>query len=228
MDTPRPTRPGPRRTLTERELLDAAFRLLDRGGPRALSVRALAAEVGLTPNAVYTYFPTKDALLAAVTDALLGRAPVAGLTDAERPWRDRVVTFALGLRSLLLEHPGAVPLLLASGFRGPHALAVGEALLAALADAGLSPDDAARASYALTTHLLGTVALDVAEPGTAGGRGPGREDARAAARARELRSLPGDAAPRTVAAAAVVGAYNTTAQYRWGLDRLLDGIAGSR
>ncbi|GAA1869925.1 TetR/AcrR family transcriptional regulator [Myceligenerans crystallogenes] len=234
MDAPGPPRPGPRRTLTEQDLLDAAFRLLDRGGPRALSVRALASEVGLTPNAVYTYFPTKDALVAAVTDTLLGRAPVAVLTDAGRPWRDRVIAFALGLRSLLLDHPGTVPLLLASGFRGPHALAVGEGLLAALGDGGLVPDDAARASYALTTHLLGTVALDVAEPDPAepdgtGSRGTGAardEEARAARRTRELRALPADAAPRTVAAAAAVGAYNTTTQYRWGLERLLDGVCG--
>ncbi|WP_454859569.1 TetR/AcrR family transcriptional regulator [Promicromonospora soli] len=221
METREPTRPGPRRTVTDQDLVDAALQLLDRGGPDALSVRALAAEVGLTATAVYTYFPTKDAVVAAATDGLLGRAPIADLADRRRPGRDRVIGFALGLRRLLLDHPGAVPLLLRSGFNGPHALAVGEGLLVALADAGLTPDDAARASYLLTTHLLGTVALDVAEPG---GADAGGDDARTAVRRAVLENLPGAAFPRTVEAAPVIAGYNSTAQYRWGLERLVDAV----
>ncbi|MEA3215617.1 MAG: TetR/AcrR family transcriptional regulator, tetracycline repressor protein, partial [Acidimicrobiia bacterium] len=48
-------RPGPRRTLTEDEILDAALGLLDDGGANAASVRGIAARVGVAPNAVYTY-----------------------------------------------------------------------------------------------------------------------------------------------------------------------------
>jgi hypothetical protein len=50
-------RRGPRRALTEDEILDAALGLLDEGGPAAASVRGIAAKVGVAPNAVYTYFP---------------------------------------------------------------------------------------------------------------------------------------------------------------------------
>jgi AcrR family transcriptional regulator len=52
-------RPGPRRALTEDEILDAALRLLDEGGANGASVRGIAAKVGVAPNAVYTYFPDK-------------------------------------------------------------------------------------------------------------------------------------------------------------------------
>ncbi|HZB21883.1 MAG TPA: helix-turn-helix domain-containing protein, partial [Blastococcus sp.] len=54
-------RRGPRRALTEDEILDAALGLLDEGGPDAASVRGIAARVGVAPNAVYTYFPDKAA-----------------------------------------------------------------------------------------------------------------------------------------------------------------------
>jgi hypothetical protein len=43
-------RPGPRRVLSEEEILDAALELLDEGGPNAASVRGVAAKVGVAPN----------------------------------------------------------------------------------------------------------------------------------------------------------------------------------
>jgi AcrR family transcriptional regulator len=45
-------RRGPRRALTEDEILDAALSLLDEGGRDAASVRGIAARVGVAPNAV--------------------------------------------------------------------------------------------------------------------------------------------------------------------------------
>jgi AcrR family transcriptional regulator len=52
-------RRGPRRALSEAEILDAALSLLDHGDADAASVRGTAARVGVAPNAVYTYFPDK-------------------------------------------------------------------------------------------------------------------------------------------------------------------------
>jgi TetR/AcrR family tetracycline transcriptional repressor len=45
-------RPGPRRTLSEQTLLEAAQRLLSVGGARAVTIRAIAEQVGVAPNAV--------------------------------------------------------------------------------------------------------------------------------------------------------------------------------
>lgn len=217
---PERSRPGPRRGLTERAILDAALRLVDQGGAEALSVRSVAAEMGVAPNALYTYFRTKADLVAALGDDLLGRLDLAA---TEEDWRSAVSRLAADLRSTLLEHPGVVPLLLRSGFAGPRALVAGEVLLGHLTRGGLSPDDAARASYLLQTYVLGTVALDAAElpPGV-----PRPADApRTTERRQALTGLDATALPLTAAAADVVAAYNGDAQFRWGLDRLLDGIA---
>ena len=65
-------RPGPRRALTEDEILDAALSLLDDGGVNAASVRGIAAKVGVAPNAVYTYFRDKAAVFTALVERLLG------------------------------------------------------------------------------------------------------------------------------------------------------------
>jgi TetR/AcrR family tetracycline transcriptional repressor len=153
---------GPRRTLSQQLLLDAALRLLAERGADGVSMRGIAAQVGVAPNAVYTYFPDKAAVLQGLVEQLLGRVNHDQFTDPAVPWRDRIRALAVELRTELLTHPGAVHLLLANPMKGPNALAVGETMLSILADAGLGRDDAARASYLVSVHVLGSIALEVA------------------------------------------------------------------
>lgn len=213
-------RPGPRRTLDEPAILAAALRVLDDGGAAALSVRSVAAAVGVAPNALYTYFPTKADLTRALVDDLLGR--VEGSPRPSGNWREEVEDLADGLRDVLLAHAGAVPLLLASAFDGPNALALGERLLCVLVRGGLDPNQAARTAYLVTTYVLGVTALDVAElpPGTVRPDDATREQARRQA----LTDLPSDTHPLTAATVDVIAAYNGTDQFHWGLQRILDGI----
>ncbi len=214
--------PGPARTRSEGEILAAALRLLDEGGAEAVSVRSVAAAVGIAPNAIYTYFPTKAALVSALADHLL-EGLAAASAAAERPGRDEVAALAQALRQVLLAHPGVVPLVLRSAFDGPNALAAGERLLAALERSGLPPADAARASYLLQTYVLGSVALDVAELDPAAPRPD--DETRTALRREALTGIPVEAFPLTAAATDVVAAYNSDEQFGWGLDRILDGVA---
>jgi TetR/AcrR family transcriptional regulator of autoinduction and epiphytic fitness len=53
------------------EILDAAEARLRASGYRALSVVAIARELGLAQNAVYWYFPSKDDLFVAVLERML-------------------------------------------------------------------------------------------------------------------------------------------------------------
>ena len=66
--------------------------------------------------------------------------------DREQPWRQRVESLALELRSRLAAHPAVVPLLIGGPMDGTYALALNERLLELLADAGLHPTNAARAA----------------------------------------------------------------------------------
>lgn len=215
-------RPGPRRALTEDAILDAALALLDEGGLEAASVRRIAAAVGVAPNAVYTYFPDKAAVQAALVDRLLGEVEYAVLADRALPWRERVRVLALDVRGRLCAHPGAVALLMGGPMDGPNALALGERLLALLAEAGLAREAAARASYLVMVYVLGAVALEVAEH-TEPGPLPA-EAARIAARTAAFASLPADRYPRTAAAADTIATYVSTDQFIWGLDRVLAGV----
>ncbi|HXV92578.1 MAG TPA: TetR/AcrR family transcriptional regulator C-terminal domain-containing protein, partial [Pseudonocardia sp.] len=91
-----------------------------------------------------------------------------------------------------------------------------------LADAGLGPEDAARASYLLTVHVLGSVALEVAELDEPGPPPP--EEERVAARAAAFAAVPAERYPRSAGVAATMARYVTSEQFRWGLDRVLDGL----
>jgi AcrR family transcriptional regulator len=217
-----PRRRGPRRALTEDEILDAALSLLDHGGPDAASVRGIAARVGVAPNAVYTYFPDKAAVLQALVERLLGEVDHDAFADRGRPWRERVEALAVELRARLSAHPGAVPLLVGGPMDGPNALALNERLLQLLGDAGLTLTDAARASYLLMVYVIGSIALEVADVHQPGPLPP--ESERIAARGRALSAATDVQFPRGAAAAQTMAGYISSEQYLWGLRRLLDGI----
>jgi AcrR family transcriptional regulator len=171
---------------------------------------------------VYTYFPDKAAVLRALVERLLSEVDLDGLTNRTRPWRQRLQSLAIELRTHLLSHPGAVNLLLSGPMDGPNALAVGERLLEVFADAGLEPDDAARAAYLLVTYVLGSIALEAAELEHAGPPPP--EDERVAARLVGFTAVPSDRYPRTAATATTMARNITTDAYIWGLTRVLDGL----
>lgn len=215
-------RRGPRRALTQGQILDAALSLLDAGGANAASVRGVAAKVGVAPNAVYTYFPDKAAVLKALVERLLGEVDHAALADRDQPWRQRVESLALELRARLVAHPGAVPLMIGGPMDGPQALALNERLLELLSDAGLGPTNAARAAYLLMVYVFGSIALEVADV-----QQPGplpAESERIATRQLAFAAIPTGQYPRAAAATAAMAGYISTEQYTWGLHRVLDGI----
>jgi TetR/AcrR family transcriptional regulator, tetracycline repressor protein len=218
-------RPGPRRALTEDEILDATLQLLDEGGANGASVRGIAAKVGVAPNAVYTYFPDKAAVITALVERLFSEIDHGVFADRTQPWRQRVESLAIELRTRLAAHPGAVTLMIGQPRTGPHALALGERLLELFADADLTPTDAARASNLLFGYVFSSVALDIADLNQPG---PPSEAERIAARHQAFAAAPAGEVPRTAAAAAAMASNISTEQYLWGLHRILDGITTSQ
>jgi AcrR family transcriptional regulator len=203
-------------------ILDAAVDLLDEGGTVAASVRSIAARVGVAPNAVYTYFPNKAAVLQGVVERILGEVEHDTVVDQARPWGERVESLALHLRERVLAHPAAVPLMVGGPMDGRNALTLNEQLLELLCDAGLTLPDAARASYLIVVYVFGSMALNVAHGPDSGPLPP--EADRVAARRQRFSSVPAESFPRSAAAADTIASFVTTEQFLWGLRRLLDGI----
>lgn len=88
------TRRGPRGDIDQQVILDAAMRVLKREGSiGAVSLRMVAREIGVAPNAIYTYFQSMEAVWHEAKERQFGLVlptPV-DLTDCDR----------CGLRALL-------------------------------------------------------------------------------------------------------------------------------
>ncbi|MGW9631199.1 TetR/AcrR family transcriptional regulator [Agromyces sp. NPDC055520] len=218
-------KPGPRRSVSQVDIVDAAFEILERKGFAAVSVRGVAAALGLTPTAIYTYFPSKNALLRAMVEELLSSLDLAAASDPAVAWRDRVHALAAALRARLAEHTGAMVLVTSGPLDGHHALGVSETLIAGFMADGLAQADAARAAHAVRAYVLGIAALDAAE----------RVDFAESAAPSTAGALWSDAAshPLTEATAHLVTGDGPPDRstvggeppaFAWGLDRLLDGV----
>jgi AcrR family transcriptional regulator len=71
MTTSSPTRRERLRSATVSEIKEGARRLLVAGGPQAISLRAIARDMGMTAPAIYRYFPSLDALVVALAEDLM-------------------------------------------------------------------------------------------------------------------------------------------------------------
>ncbi len=54
------------------EILDAAVRLIDAGGPERVTLRGVAREAGISAPSIYDHFADRTEILAAVLDRFLG------------------------------------------------------------------------------------------------------------------------------------------------------------
>lgn len=57
-----------KRLTTPEKILKAAYRLFDREGADAVTMRRVAEAVGITPMAIYRHFPNREALLKQISD----------------------------------------------------------------------------------------------------------------------------------------------------------------
>lgn len=130
---------GPRPALTRADIVHAAIKLADRKGLAAVTMQAVAAKLGFTTMALYRYYPNKQALIDAITDAAYGLPPQQSESPAE--WRDRVKHWAYAKRTMLCARPWLAELPFVAAPHGPNWLSWHEAFLAIVAELRLSPED---------------------------------------------------------------------------------------
>ncbi|WP_017997874.1 TetR/AcrR family transcriptional regulator [Paracoccus sp. N5] len=101
-------RQGSRAEITGPLVRDAARRLFARHGYAAVSMRQIAAEVGLQVGALYAYTPDKQALLADLLRSHMEELLAAWQDDPARPALDRLQAFLRFHIQTSLERPEAV------------------------------------------------------------------------------------------------------------------------
>jgi AcrR family transcriptional regulator len=103
------------------EIKDAARRQLAEVGAPALSLRAVAREVGMVSSAVYRYFPSRDELLTAlIVDAYdaVGQVAEEAVEHAPPTVIDRWLAIARAVRRWALAHPNEYALIYGSPVPG--------------------------------------------------------------------------------------------------------------
>lgn len=110
------------RRRLEADIVAAAERLLASRGAQALTLRGVAAEVGLVPSALYRYYPGIDALLTALIirafDAMGEAARAAEGASLGQPPAQRALAICRGVRAWALEHPHRFALIYGSPVPG--------------------------------------------------------------------------------------------------------------
>jgi AcrR family transcriptional regulator len=189
-----------------------ALELADRLGADTLSMRRLAAELGVTPMAIYRHFRDKDELIDAIVEAAVAESPIELVSGT---WRDQLRATMHGVRANLARHPSGVDLRKARPILAPGALHAAEAAFAAMHEAGFTREEAARAYRTVFTYTFGFAAF--ASP----------DDLGAAQRLMRssLAALPDDEFPALTASIAEgAAAVGGDEQFAFGLERLLDGL----
>jgi TetR/AcrR family transcriptional regulator, tetracycline repressor protein len=209
-----------RNSLSDERILQEALTLVDESGLQGLTTRALGRRLGVDSTAIYRHFRSKDELLTALADHLMGSGSQApGSTDGDGSLRGQLRGACLSLRRALLAHPAMTAIVVRRPPREATTWAVTEHALGLLRQAGLADRDAARAYQALLSYTLGHAMLEA--PYTA----LGPEQAAAELQASRLlyASLPAGRYPNTAAVAHYL--YGPLEeQFTYGLDRLLDGL----
>ncbi|SRR6266571_1321681 len=163
-----PTRRERLRQEMTAEIVAAARLLLEKNGPQAISVRAIARQVGVTPAALYRYFPGLDALIGALSDSVLSELceAVESARDqsADRGPADRIAGMARAFRGWALDHPADFGFVLGPGaFRAARWQPTARLLGLFLPELAGSPGDglAPGVFLPLWATLYGLVVLEV-------------------------------------------------------------------
>jgi AcrR family transcriptional regulator len=203
----------PRNSLTVESIVDAAEDVA-AAGFEALTIRAVATELDASPMALYRYVATKEELVDALLNRVLGRFKQPAETN---DWVHDLRAFAQAHYALLVGHAWAIAPLISHPDPGPNALPIGEAALHVLRRGGITGDSAVASFSAIVALNYGWASFVVARNDELP---PEQQDAA------ELESLRSDF-PLTAQVAEAFSRYGSPEHYERALDHVVTGIAAT-
>jgi len=201
--------------LTRDDVIEAAAELVAERGYAGLNMRALAGRCGVATMTLYRHVRTKEDLMGALADRVLGelRLPTPGVLE----WREELAAVFRSLHGLLLEHPELVEIAAKQHVAGEAAYRGAEVVLNALRRAGIEGEPAASAFATLFAFTLGFVQQQL----FSSTRGPGL-----ARRLAVLERLPVDDFEDLSRLGGVFLMRHSDRHFEDGLDVIIRGLAG--
>lgn len=207
----------PRVPLNRERVIRTAVAFADRRGIGALTMRALAQELGVEAMTLYYHVANKDDILSGMVDAVVDEME---LPPAGRDWRSALRLMAISAYDVLTAHPWAASLMLEPDRVSQSRLVHMDAMLGTFRGAGFSPELTDHAYHALESHIMGFTLWEV-------GMRLGTADEVRAMAADFLRDLPRDELPHLaehVEQHLRPRPAGDEGEFAFGLDLLLDGL----
>lgn len=156
-----PSKPPIRPALTRERIVSAALALVDRAGTDALSMRAVAAELGVEAMSLYRHVASKEALVEGMVARILDQIEVP---PPGTPWREAMTRRARSTRLVFLEHPAATLLVQSCATMTPSRLAYADAVTGLLLADGFTPSQAYKAFLTLDSYVFGFLVQELSWP----------------------------------------------------------------
>lgn len=135
-------------------IVQAAIRVADAEGIDALSMRRVAADIGIPTMSLYRYVPSKEDLLLRMVDSVFSEDP---LPEPAPHWRTRLEDLAHLQWAICHRHPWvARHVSITRPMAVPNGMAHTEAALRALDGTGLDKTTMVHAAVTVAGHVVGT------------------------------------------------------------------------
>ncbi len=139
-------------------IVQAALDIARAEGLKAVTMRAVASRLKVTPMALYRHVADREELMTLVADRvgeLVRPQPPAGAG-----WQDRARAWAVAERRVLRDYPGLAAWLMGNGPAGPQAYRLLEELVSALAEADFSDIEIAHGAVLIMSWTFSRVAIE--------------------------------------------------------------------
>ncbi len=209
-------RKAPRTPLSRDRILATAAEIADERGVGAVTMREVAARLGVEAMSLYNHVANKDDILDGMVDLVVEKLDAP--TEAD-DWREAMRRRAISAHEVFGRHPWAPALLDSRESSGPVRLHYFDSILGTLVRAGFSLDGAARAFSLLDSYIYG---FGIQQFNMSPGDGASSEEMAEAL----LTYIPAEEYPylHRMASHAMHSGYDPDADFEFGLEIILDGL----
>ncbi|GAA4559931.1 TetR/AcrR family transcriptional regulator C-terminal domain-containing protein [Planotetraspora kaengkrachanensis] len=145
--------------LSRGRIVDAAIDLIEREGADAVSMRGIAAGLGVGVMSLYNHVPNKAALLDAISETILSK--IEFTDDPSAHWTDRVRVQARAFRQIAHHYPRSTMVVFSRQLHSSAGLLPVERALSTLRDAGFEGPEAVRMLRMFVAYIVGSLLREV-------------------------------------------------------------------
>jgi len=151
--------------LTPERVIEGAVALADEIGIEAFTIRKLADALDSKPMTIYHHVPNKEAIIDGMVDSVFAEIELP-LTDLD--WRSAILVRCQSMRTSLIRHRWAAPLMESRTTPGPATLRHHDAVLGCFRGAGFSLELTGHAYAVIDAFVYGFALQESTLPATSG------------------------------------------------------------